>query len=382
MWPLWPELEQRPFTFAMSKSMGCLMPPKVIPVALHLVAIGGGPTICVPSHFFSSCQPAVTPAQLVVIFELFSLSLNYIPEDFLVDHGLGQLRDMLVPLVVSCSLQQEFEFFEEFVCRHLSLVDMGDLVMGFILQRDISKAFLQLCVELGSEKLRRRNKKRKKRAKVAKKQLEEEKRRAEELAEARRGKTREVVASPKRACEDILDPEDPPYKHEEEEESEDDDGHESGAKAPKHKKRRVGKAQPAPLLLRPLVCGAWSGGWNVAVRRSPPPFPASNAGNPKFSVLGTLIWISFQAAAGASAPVELFERMVGAIEGLRTSVDEVAFEIRSLRTQVGSWGEELRNCRLREAEVRELWEFEREMEELEEEVEENEIEMLRQEEED
>ncbi|KAJ3994182.1 hypothetical protein F5050DRAFT_1809863 [Lentinula boryana] len=67
-----------------------------------------------------------------------------------------------------------------------------------------------------------------KQARAAKKQLEEEKRRAGVLVEARKGKAREIEASPKQACRDILDP---PYEHEDEDESEDDDGHALGAKA-------------------------------------------------------------------------------------------------------------------------------------------------------
>ncbi|KAJ3779870.1 hypothetical protein GGU10DRAFT_421386 [Lentinula aff. detonsa] len=83
-------------------------------------------------------------------------------------------------------------------------------------------------------------------AKAAKKKLEAlETQRAQALAEARKGKAREVEPSPKRTRDDWSDPLDPPYSNGEEKESEDDDGHVSGPRAPKKKKRKVGKAQPS-----------------------------------------------------------------------------------------------------------------------------------------
>ncbi|KAJ3731425.1 hypothetical protein DFJ43DRAFT_1155669 [Lentinula guzmanii] len=234
-------------------------------------------------------------------------------------------------------------------------------------------------------------------AKAAKKKLEaSEIQRAQALAEARRkGKAREVEPSPKRTRDDVSDPLDPPYSNGEEEESEDDDGHVSGPRAPRKKKRKVGKAQPsastssarAPCercVERGLECRPQAISNSVSCfecRRSKIHCSWNSGYGSKYKSAVKVVDSHTLMEPVVAAPIEMFEKMVGAIEGLQKSMDGVASEIRSLRTQVGSWQSELRSNRVQEAEAREQWELEREMEELAEEAEDYEEDLLRQEEE-
>ncbi|KAJ3709642.1 hypothetical protein DFJ43DRAFT_1162496 [Lentinula guzmanii] len=233
-------------------------------------------------------------------------------------------------------------------------------------------------------------------AKAAKKKLEaSEIQRAQALAEARKGKAREVEPSPKRTRDDWSDPLDPPYSNGEEEESEDDDGHVSGPRAPKKKKRKVGKAQPsastssarAPCercVERGLECRPQAISNSVSCfecRRSKIHCSWNSGLGSKYKSAVKVVDSHASMEPVVAAPIEMFEKIVGAIEGLQKSMDGVASEIRSLCTQVGSWQSELRSNRVQEAEAREQWELEREMEELAEEAEDYEEDLLRQEEE-
>ncbi|KAJ3978314.1 hypothetical protein F5890DRAFT_1479468, partial [Lentinula detonsa] len=158
-----------------------------------------------------------------------------------------------------------------------------------------------------------------KRAKAAKKKLEEaEKKRQEELADARRGKAREVVPSQKRVRDDISDPLDPPY---EEESMDNDSERDEEPRAPK-KKRKGNNAQPiastssaqpacARCVERELDCRPQDQSntvscyhcrkskvhcsWNDRVKSNP--------------IVGD-----------ASQPTDFYERVVGAMEGIQDSM--------------------------------------------------------------
>ncbi|KAJ3979036.1 hypothetical protein F5890DRAFT_1559295 [Lentinula detonsa] len=194
-----------------------------------------------------------------------------------------------------------------------------------------------------------------KRAKAAKKKLEEaEKKRQEELAEARRGKAREVVPSQKRIRDDISDPSDPPYQ---EESMDNDSEQDEEPRAPK-KKRKGNNARPIASTLSARPPAQVHCSWNNRIKSNP--------------IVGE-----------ASLPTDFCKRIAEAMEGIQESMFGIAYELRQFRLQVGSWEDTLlveRSHRARRGEALEALEIERELEELREEEEEYEKEIMRQEE--
>ncbi|KAJ3779672.1 hypothetical protein GGU10DRAFT_382031 [Lentinula aff. detonsa] len=212
-----------------------------------------------------------------------------------------------------------------------------------------------------------------KRAKAAKKKLEEaEKKRQEELAEARRGKAREVVPSQKRVRDDISDPLDPPY---EEESMDNDSEQDEEPKAPKKKKRKGNNAQPiaSTSSARPACTRCVEKEFDCRPQDQLNTVSCYHCRNDKVK--------SNPIVGDASQPTEIHERIAMAMEGIQDSMVGIAYELRQFRLQVGSWQDTIlanRSRRARTGEALEALEIERELVELEEEEEDFVVELRRQ----
>ncbi|KAJ3978790.1 hypothetical protein F5890DRAFT_1548021 [Lentinula detonsa] len=214
-------------------------------------------------------------------------------------------------------------------------------------------------------------------AERAKKVAQEKARR--ELAEARRGKAREVVPK-KRVLEDISDPSDPPYQ----EESEDnDDDRDEEPKAPKKKKRKGNNTQPVASTSSARSACARCAEKELDCR----PQDQSNTVS-CYHCRKSKVHCSWNdkvksnpIVGDASQPTEIHERIAVAMEGIQDSMVGIAYELRQFRLQVGSWQDTIladRSRRARTGEALEALEIERELVELDEEEEDFVVELRRQ----
>ncbi|KAJ3979668.1 hypothetical protein F5890DRAFT_1478356 [Lentinula detonsa] len=160
-------------------------------------------------------------------------------------------------------------------------------------------------------------------AKRAKKKLEEdEKKRQAELAEARKGKAREVVPSQKRMRDDILDPADPPYQ---EESMDDSSERDEELRAPK-KKRKGNNAQPiaSTSSARPACARCVDRELDCCPQDQSNTVSCYHCRKSKVHCSWNDRIKSNPIVGDASQPMDFYERVVGAMEGIQDSMPSAA----------------------------------------------------------